>query len=124
MKASTTIEFKNYYLYVRRLEDANLNEIEDAWRDIAAACRQHNCYNILVESFFGKIPIEDILLRGGVMGNAGINSRHRIAWVHHQKESLEDVEKIEDVIRKQGAINFELFPNVEDALKWLLIIRD
>ena len=121
MKVLTTIEFKNHYIYVRRLENADLDEIKDTWRRVAAECEAHNCYNILVESFVGKVPIEDTLPSGQVMGNAGIDHRHRIAWVHHEKESLED---LQTALKKQGIANDRLFPDIEEALKWLLITKD
>ena len=122
MKVSTTIQFKTHYVYVRRLEDADLDEIENIWRRIAAACEAHDCHNILVESFMSKTPNKHILSHSEVFIKAGIDHRHRIAWVHHQKKTLEDIKKIETDINKQGNINGRLFPNIEEALKWLLRI--
>ena len=124
MKVKTTIEFKKHYIYVRRFQNAKLDEIEDIWRQITAACEQHNCYNILVESFTGNIPVKDRFSSREVYDKAGINHHHRIAWVHHQKESLRDMETIESAIKKLGFINGKLFPNIEKALEWLLKKND
>ena len=124
MRVSTTIEFKNRYVYVRRLEDADLNEIEETWRRIAAACAEHQCYNVLIESFIGKIRMENILPFSEAIAKSGIDHRHRIAWVHHRKESLGDIEKIEARLKEQGVMNGGLFSNIEQALRWLLIAED
>jgi hypothetical protein len=123
MKAPATIQLKKHYVYVRRLEDANLDVIVNVWKRVAAVCEEHGCYNILVESFIGKIPIKDAFSRSEVFKKAGINHCHRIAWVHHKKESLEDIERLETLLKKQGILNGGLFPNIEEALKWLLLTR-
>jgi len=122
MRVSTTIDFKNHYVYVRRLENADLEEFEVVWRRIVAECQEHHCFNILVESFITKIPIKDNLLSGEIFDKVGLNHRYRIAWVHHQKESLEDIKLKSVAIKKQGIINGRLFPNIEEALEWLLLM--
>jgi len=90
------------------------------WKDIAAACAAHDCFNILGESKLdAPISTADIYDHESIFRSAGIGADHRIAWVNTSSQAASSLRMVETVLRSRGLLNGGLFPSIREARDWL-----
>lgn len=89
------------------------------WRDIAAACRQHQCFLILGQSDTDDWSADDAYDHAAVFEAAGIDDRHRIAWVEKNDVARESIKLAEAVVRHRGLNTGRAFDSVAEASQWL-----
>lgn len=91
------------------------------WRDIVATCEEHQCLNILCETFTtDELSATDCYRHIELFPEIGVTIQHRIAWVHHVDKTRAGIEMVETVLRNRNLANVQLFADIEDARKWLL----
>ena len=91
------------------------------WKRIVAACEEHQCFNILGESFnTNALSTMEAYDHLRIYEIVGVTRKHRIAWVNHVKAAGEMLKFIENVMLNRGLIIGRLFPTVEEAKRWLL----
>jgi hypothetical protein len=115
------IEYEGDYVHVRQYGRDSYEISLDLWRRVVAACEEHQCFNVLGESFStDTVSTMHAYDHGEIFEMAGVTVRHRIAWVHHDPATIETVRFIETVLKNRGLANGYVFSNVEDAKRWLL----
>ena len=121
MNENIKIEHMGDYVHAQQYGPDSYDASLELWQHIAATCKEHNCYNILGESFTTQAltPMEayDHIK---IFELAGITFKHRIAWVNHSKETVDSTKFAETVLKNRGLINGQVFPTVEEAKQWLL----
>ncbi len=93
----------------------------ELWTSVAQACEQHQCFNILGEQFLmATVSTTDAFDHPAIFKKAGINVRHRIAWVDKNPRTRETTAFIRDVLTSRSVSYGRLFNDVESAKHWLL----
>lgn len=91
------------------------------WSSIAQACEQHQCFNILGEQFLiDTVSTTEAFDHPALFKKAGINFKHRIAWVDKNPRTRETTAFIRDVLTNRSVGFGKLFNDVETAKQWLL----
>lgn len=93
----------------------------ELWTSVAQACEQHQCFNILGEQFLmDTVSTTDAFDHPAIFKKAGINIKHRIAWVDKNPRTRETTAFIRDVLTSRSVGYGRLFNDVESAKHWLL----
>ena len=107
------------YLRIEASGSRNIEDSQDLFRRIAEESAKHELYDILlVLELEGRLPtfkIEDMVASHE---KVGFDSRHRIAAVDENEESVPDLRFAEDVATVRGLCG-AVFENEEDAVRWL-----
>lgn len=91
------------------------------WRSIAQACEDYKCFNILGEQFLmDTVTTTEAFDHPMIFKKAGINVKHRIAWVDKNPRTRETTAFIRDVLTSRSIGYGKLFNDVETAKRWLL----
>lgn len=116
------VEFKGDYIHVRHYGRNNYEISLDLWQRVTALCNQYNCFNILGENYTTEeLSIMDAFNHLKILELVGLTLQHRVAWVNHVQETAKGIEFVETVVVKnRGLVNGGIFPNVEEAKRWLL----
>lgn len=87
-----------------------------------AMCKKHNCFKILGENYTTEeLSTMDAFNHLKILEEMGLTLQYRIAWVNQVKETAGGVEFVETVVVKnRGLANGGIFPNLEEAKRWLL----
>ncbi len=121
MRHNITIEHKGSYIHVGQYGEDNYDISLDLWQRVVAACRQHDCYNILGESHTEEeLSTIDAYSHIEIFKLAGVTLKHRVAWVHKGGEPSKEGRFIETVLQNRGMVNGRLFSSVAEAKRWLL----
>lgn len=122
MRDDIIVEHKGDHVHARVYEKNNYDISLEVWRRIMAACKEHNCFNILGESFATEeLFTLDAFNHLKILKEVGLTLDYRIAWVSHVKEASRGLEFVETVVVKnRGLANARLFSTVEEAKQWLL----
>lgn len=121
MSHEIVVEFKGDHVYARH-SGATSREISlDLWRRVMKSCEEHGCYNILGESdTTNALSTLDAFAHVEIANEVGLTLKHRIAWVSHNVKARAIAEFVEDVLKNRCLLNGHLFPDVEQARRWLL----
>ena len=121
MRYKISIEYKDDYIHVSLHGSDDRAASPELWQRIAESCEQYNCYNILGESYNEEnLSTLDGYDHIEIFERAGITLKHRIAWVHHVKETVRGIKFVETVLRNRALMNGGLFESVEEAKRWLM----
>ncbi len=121
MRDDLIIENKDRYIHVRHYGRDSYDITLDMWQRIVAACEEYNCFNILGETYTkNRLSTIDNYRHAEIMKQAGVTLRHRIAWVAHGPEALEDLTFVETVLLNRGLVLGKVFMSIEEAKRWLL----
>lgn len=116
-----TISHHGNYLHVSVDGLGSYEGALDLWQQIAQACEQYQCYNILGEQYlFGTLSTHEALNYPTLFKKAGITNKHRVAWVDKNPRTREMTEFIRDVLTNRLVGNGRLFKDLESAKQWLL----
>jgi len=123
MRNEIVVEYnKDGYVHAQ-LHGKNSYDISlELWRRIMAMCKQHNCFKILGENYTTEeLSTMDVFNHLKILEEVGLTLQYRIAWVNQVKETARGVEFVETVVVKnRGLANGGIFPNLEEAKRWLL----
>jgi hypothetical protein len=115
------VVFNGNHIHAQHHGDDNLEISRELWTKIAEACEEHQCFNILGESFTNAdISAKDSFKHVEIFHQLGLDERHRIAWVNHSEEAETSIEFTETVLKDQTPSHGGLFPNLYVAKRWLL----
>lgn len=108
------------YIYVEISGRGNYDEVLELWQNIASACHEHQCFNVLGVQRI-KIAIDTLtaLDHHTVFTDVGIDHRYRIAWVDENPRTYESIEFIKNVLSNRSIGYGKVFSNEEDAKNWL-----
>ena len=121
MNENIKIEHMGDYVHARQYGPDSYDASLELWQHIVVACEEHNCFNILGESFTTKaLTTLEAFDHIKIFKLAGITLKHRIAWVNHSKETVDSSRFAETALRNRGLINGHLFPTLAEAKHWLL----
>ncbi|KUG24646.1 hypothetical protein ASZ90_005520 [hydrocarbon metagenome] len=122
MRDEVIVEYRGDYIHVRHYGKNNYDISLDLWRRVKALCDQHNCFNILGESYTTEeLSTMDAFNHLKIVELVGLTLKHRVAWVIQKKETGKGIEFVETVVVKnRGLVNGGIFPSVEEAKRWLL----
>lgn len=122
MRDEIIVEYKGDHVHARVYGKNNYDISLEVWRRIMAACKEHNCFNILGENFTTEeLSTLDAFNHLKILEEVGLTLAYRIAWVSHIKEASKGLEFVETVVVKnRGLANGGLFQTVEEAKLWLL----
>ena len=90
------------------------------WKDIVAACTQHECLSILgLSNMDQPIRLADAIDHQAIFLEAGVTIDHRIAWVQLNPDAVRMNMLVESVLLNRGLVNGHVFTNEIEARKWL-----
>jgi hypothetical protein len=93
----------------------------ELWRQVAEACRSHNCFNILGE---GRHPQPmttlDAWKHQSIFNEVGISAKFLIAWIDTSPQNFAQIEFIRSVLANRDMASGKLFTDRDTARAWLL----
>ncbi|MET0357198.1 MAG: hypothetical protein ABW044_10495 [Cellvibrio sp.] len=121
MSYEVTITLNDNYLHVIAEGRSSLENATELWQNIAAACRSHNCFNVLGEQRLqNPTTTMDAWNHQSIFINAGITSKYLIAWVDHNPKTFKQTEFVRTVLANRDIGYGKLFSDTEEAKSWLL----
>jgi hypothetical protein len=109
------------YLHVEVQGIGNYENAFTMWSSIAQACEQYQCFNVLGEQYLLQtVTIAEAFDHPALFKKAGINVKHRIAWVDKNPRTRNTSEFIRDVLTSRSVGNGRLFNDTSAAKAWLL----
>ncbi len=120
MTSKISVEYKDNYIHAQQFGEDSYDASLELWQRIVAACEKHQCFNILGESFTTVgLSTMDAFSHIDIFTIVPVTRKHRVAWVHHIKETEETVKFAETALSNRGLLNGGLFKTVEEAKAWL-----
>lgn len=120
MENTIEVTFEGDHVLVIANGDKDYRYMEQVWREIAMACEQHDCYNVLGLADT-RTPVEAV--EGYDLPNLyrelGIGQHYRIAWVEKNLDARDTLEFVATVLANRGLPGL-LFDTEEEARGWLL----
>ncbi len=120
MQNTLNISFEGDHILVIADGDKDYRYMDRLWREMAAACEQHDCFDVLgiantstpVEAVDGyDLPV--------LFRELNIDQRYRIAWVEKNEDSRDLITFLQTVLANRGLPGL-LFETEEQAREWLL----
>ena len=93
---------------------------EKMWKNIAAACQNNNCHNILGVANIDVLSSEHAYDHAAIFEAAGMTDEYRIAWVELNPGVKEMVKLIEAIARNRGLAEGRVFDDITEAKRWLV----
>lgn len=93
--------------------------IDRMWHDIVAACEKHGCFDILGVSNTHEWDETAAYDHASIFAAAGVDARHRIAWVQEHAAGKELMKLAEAVVRNRVMASARVFDSVAEAKGWL-----
>jgi hypothetical protein len=120
MPYEISIEKTAEFLRITVAGQANFDNITGVWKDIARACTEFGCSNVLLDSILsGRPSTLDIYRTGNRVHELGLPSNLRVAFVC-EKESLARLDFHETVIANRAVgVSIRNFVDQTDAEQWL-----
>ena len=121
MDSKTTITFEGEYIFVQDSGENSYEHSLDLWKNIAKACKEHECFKILgVSNMNSYLKTIDAFKHVNIAKEAEITPDHKIAWVELNSDAFKSIKFIENVIFNRGLTQARTFLDVAKARKWLL----
>lgn len=120
-RITITPHLQENYVHV---DIAGVGTYDDAltlWSAVAHACEQYQCFNVLGEQYLlDTVSTTEAFDHPALFKKAGINIKHRIAWVDKNPRTRETTAFIRDVLTSRSIGYGKLFNDVDSAKRWLL----
>ena len=114
------IEYRDGTIEVHSSGSPDRDSVARMWRDIVAACAEHQCLYILgVANFDSPLRVADAIDHQAIFLEAGVTIDHRIAWVQLNPEAMKMTQLAETVLLNRGMVNGRLFTDKYAARRWL-----
>ena len=121
MSYEMSVTFMGDYVEARSTGDKNYQTAVALWQEIIKVCAEHNCYKVLgIGESTTPMSTMDAMHHEKLFKDFAITRRYQIAWVELNKEAVGSMKFLETVLLNRGLLNGMLFPNVEEAKRWLL----
>lgn len=119
LQNSIEISFEGDHVLVQADGDKDYGYIERLWREVATACEQHDCFNVLgLAKTTTPIEAVDGYDLQSLYRQYGIDQRYRIAWVELNEDARSVLEFVETVLVNRG-LPGRLFETEAEARAWL-----
>jgi len=120
MENSLNIEFAGDHVLVMADGDKDYQYMDRLWREVAVACEQHNCYNVLgIANTTTPVEAVEGYDLPAIFRELGIGQHYRIAWVENNQDARDMVEFVVTVLANRGMPG-RLFDTEAEAREWLL----
>lgn len=120
MAAQYSIEHVNSTIEVHVSGIPDRQSVSQMWKDIIAACAEHQCLSILgLSNVDQPLKLADAIDHQAIFLEAGVTIDHRIAWVQLNPQAYAMTELAETVLLNRGMINGRLFTDELEARRWL-----
>lgn len=120
MTANYTIQHINSIIEVRVTGIPDRESVAQMWKDIIAACTEHQCLSILgLSNLDQPLKLADAIDHQAIFLEAGVTIDHRIAWTQLNPAAYEMTEVAETILLNRGLINGRLFTDEFEARSWL-----
>lgn len=121
MPYNVEITPQEHYLHVVVTGHSSYDNAVNLWREIAAACKSQNCFNILGEQLMtNPISTIDAWNHQTIFSEAGITAKFLIVWVDKNPKTFEHTDFIRTVLANRDIGYGKLFSNTDKAKAWLL----
>ncbi|RYY76665.1 MAG: hypothetical protein EOO52_03940 [Gammaproteobacteria bacterium] len=121
MSYEVTITPMGKYLYVLATGESSVENASKLWKDISAASKEHNCFNILGEQKISNyMSVTEAWSHHKIFAEEGITGKYLIAWVDHNPKTYEQTKFVRTVLANRDMAYGKLFSDVEKARSWLL----
>jgi hypothetical protein len=120
MAAIYSITHVNSTIEVRATGIPDRESVAQMWKDIVAACAEHQCLSILgLSNMERPLKLSDAIDHQAIFLEAGVTIDHRIAWVQLNPDALKMTEVAETILLNRGLLNGRLFTDEFEARRWL-----
>jgi hypothetical protein len=121
MNYRLTIKVEGEYIHAQVTGEESLENSWSYWREIAAACKENNIKNVLVEDYLeGEISTIDLYtFAKGLTDKTGLPVGTRIAAVS-LPEKLPSQQFAETVSVNWAGVDGKAFTDIDEARNWLL----
>lgn len=120
MGAKYAIEHVHSTIEVRASGTPDRASVTQMWKDIIAACTEHQCLSILgLSNMEQPLSLADAIDHQAIFLEAGVTIDHRIAWVQQNPKAHKMTEIAETILLNRGMLNGRLFSDEFEARRWL-----
>jgi hypothetical protein len=120
MAAEYTITYMNSTIEVGVAGIPDRESVTQMWKDIVAACAEHQCLSILgLTNMEQPLKLADAIDHQAIFLEAGVTIDHRIAWVQLNPNAMRMTEVAETILLNRGLLNGRLFTDEFEARRWL-----
>ena len=121
MSYEVTITPMGNYLYVLAAGASSVENATALWKEISAASKIHNCFNILGEQkISNSMSVTEAWSHHKIFADEGITAKYLIAWVDHNPRTYEQTKFVRTVLANRDMAYGRLFSDLETARSWLL----
>ena len=121
MTAKYEILFKGDYLEVHSDGEKDLEFAYRLWTDVVAACKKHNCCNVLgIANTTSPVSVVDGYQHADMSEKIGYPAALRVAWVECNPDYFDVIKFVETVLFNRGIAQMKAFRDVDEALEWLV----
>ena len=120
MRNKLEVSFEGDHILVISDGDKDYRFMDRLWRDTAAVCEKHGCFNILgIANTSTPVEAVEGYDLAGLFRELNIGQNYRIAWVELDDESRDMAAFMQAVLANRGLPGL-LFETEAEARKWLL----
>lgn len=120
MRNKLEVTFEGDHIRVITDGDKDYRFMDRVWREIAAACEKHDCYNVLgIADTSTPVEAVDGYDLVALFGELNIGQNYRIAWVELDVDARDMTTFVQTVLANRGLPGL-LFETEAEARKWLL----
>lgn len=120
MENKIEVTFEGDHVLVIADGDKDYRYIQSLWREVAATCDQHECYNVLgIANTTTPVEAVDGYDLPMIFRELRIGQHYRIAWVEQKQDSRDVLEFVVTVLKNRG-LPGRLFDTEAEARQWLL----
>jgi hypothetical protein len=114
------VTFEGDHIRVIADGDKDYRFMEDLWREVSAACNQHDCYNVLgIANTTTPVEAVEGYELPSLFREFNIDQRYRIAWVELDEDAQDVITFVQSVLSNRGLPGL-LFETEAQAREWLL----
>jgi len=114
------VTFEGDHIRIIADGDKDYRFMEDLWRDVSAACKQHDCYNVLgIANTTTPVEAVEGYELPSLFREFNIDQRYRIAWVELDEDAQDVITFVQTVLANRGLPGL-LFETETEAREWLL----
>lgn len=119
MQNKLDVSFENNHVLVIADGDKDYHFMDRMWRQVAATCEEHNCFNVLGLANT-TTPLEAVegYETAALFQELNIDQRYRIAWVEMNEDARDIVDFIQTVLENRG-LPGRVFDTEAEAREWL-----
>ena len=114
------VTFEGDHIRVIADGDKDYHFLYRTWRDVAAACELHDCYNVLgIANTTTPVEAVEGFELTALFQEFNIDQRYRIAWVESDDDARDVAKFVETVMANRGLPGL-VFETEAEAREWLL----